>query len=80
MATITLTIADAKVPEIQAVLAAYNAEHGTSLTIQQWIKRLVAREVYRADIQDASTNAYLAKEAEARALAATAEESILTSI
>lgn len=67
MAQLIITIADANVPLIAAHVATYNAEHGTALTAPQWARRILAQEVLRRDIEDATTNTRLQKEAEARA-------------
>jgi len=80
VASITITVADAKVPQIQAARAEWNAEHGTSLTMEQWVKTLVAREVLRGEAADAALAVMRAKEAEARAAAKAAEDAVLAGL
>ena len=37
MPTFTITISDAAVTRLQAVVARYNAAQGTSLTVKEWV-------------------------------------------
>lgn len=77
MASITITVNDNKVPLIQATLAQYNADHGTSLTMAQWVKTLVAREVLRGEMSDAAFAVRRQKDEEARAAVQAAEDAVL---
>lgn len=80
MATLTITVLDEKVPDIIAAVGAYNAEHGTLLTIPQWAKRVLAAEVYSNEIRDAQINRLLQAEAAAKTQAAADEELLLTNL
>ena len=80
MASITITVNDARLPDFQAARARWNAENGKNLTAEQWIKYLVALEVYRDQIRDDEQNQRLTAERNLRANVNTGKESIVNSL
>ena len=75
MAAITINVADALVPLFQAARARWNQENGKNLSAENWIKYLVALEVFRDDLKDEETNQRLAAENALRAAIQAAKES-----
>ena len=80
MASITITVTDDKVPLVMAAVGIYNAEHGTTLTVQEWVKRIIAQDIYRDRIANAERNRLLAAEAAARAAVITDTAAILADL
>lgn len=80
MAQIILTVNDAKVPDFQAARARWNQENGKNLSAENWIKYLVAIEVYRDQIRDNEQNKRLAAERTLRGTIDTDKENIVNSL
>lgn len=77
MASITITVNDALVPKFQAARQRWNAENGKNLSAENWIKYLVAIEVFRDDIKDDEDNQRLAAERALRAAVAASKDNVI---
>lgn len=75
MAQLTITVNDALVPLFQAARARWNQENGKNLNAENWIKYLVALEVFRDDIRDEEANQRIAADNALRAAVQAAKES-----
>lgn len=74
MAQITITVNDALVPLFQAARARWNQINGKNLTAEQWIKYLVALEVFRDDLEADAANQRTAADNAMRAAIQTAKD------
>ena len=72
MAKYTLTIADAAVPKLQALVAAYNADNGATLTVEAWLTLHVKELAIQDEVVAAAQR--FRQQAEADAHAATLAE------
>lgn len=52
MPTYSITLTDAHVAKLQILTAEYNASHGTTLTVMQWVKQTLKDLAIERDILD----------------------------
>jgi len=77
MPDFTITVTAATAQRVQAMTAAYNEAHGTSLTGVQWVKRQLAEVIFADDFNTAETNLRAAANRQLLADATAAREALI---